>query len=99
MDKYLLEFPLTLCDKHLQEHKDPFIVKFCNEWMYLAIPIKKHSSSCHLCIKNLEPSVYLRGANLEGANLEGANLVGARYSNYTTLPNLTDEQKKEMILV
>ena len=29
LSKVLLELPVTLCDKHLNEHKESFIVEFC----------------------------------------------------------------------
>src|SRR3990167_6800840 len=72
----LLELPLPLCQKHIDENPEEFIVKLCSGWSYKAIPII--NPVCKMCLSStLSPLVYLSRANLYGADLTGANLTGA----------------------
>ena len=100
----LLELPLPLCQKHIDENPEEFIVKLCSGWSYKAIPII--NPVCKMCLSStLSPLVYLSranltGADLTGANLTGANLTGAKYSKFTQgMDRLTKEQKESMIKI
>ena len=95
----LLELPLPLCQKHIDENPKEFIVNLCSGWSYLAIPVI--NPVCKMCLDSiLSPLVYLSRANLSGADLTRANLNGAKYSNFTQgLDRLTKEQKESMIKI
>src|SRR3990167_4020423 len=72
----LLELPLPLCQKHIDEKPKEFIVKLCSGWSYKAIPII--SLYCKMCLGEiLSPFADLSGANLSRADLSGANLSRA----------------------
>src|SRR3990167_6832929 len=72
----LLELPLPLCQKHIDENPKEFIVKLCSGWSYKAIPVI--NPICKMCLGDiLSPLIYLSGADLSGADLSRANLYGA----------------------
>ena len=72
----LLELPLPLCQKHIDENPKEVIVKLCSGWSYKAIPVI--NPICKMCLGSvLSPLAYLYGANLSRANLSGANLSRA----------------------
>ena len=75
----LLELPLPLCQKHIDENPKEFIVRLCSGWSYKAIPVI--NPVCKMCLGDtLSPLAYLSGANLFGAYLFGANLSRANLS-------------------
>ena len=75
----LLELPLPLCQKHIDENPKEFIVRLCSGWAYKAIPVI--NPICKMCLGDiLSPLAYLSRANLSRANLSGADLFGAKLS-------------------
>ena len=85
----LLELPLPLCQKHIDENPKEFIVNLCSGWSYLAIPVI--NPVCKMCLDSiLSPLVYLSRANLSGADLYGADLSIANLSRaYLSIANLS----------
>ena len=84
----ILELPVALCDKHLEKHKEPFLVRMCSGMEYMAYPAK--GTVCRECHQAWNPS----GVYLSRANLSGADLFRANYDKNTK--GLTVEQKKVM---
>lgn len=72
----LLQVGQPLCETHLKMHKEPFLVKMCSGFSFIAHPIP--GLSCVECHKAWScGGAYLLSADLSHADLSNADLSGA----------------------